>query len=386
MTPPPAQRFPSRGLRVALLSWKAPDDPHRGGAEHWLARVADALADAGHQPVWVGPDHPRGGVTRVGTRGVPVVRLGSRLGVFSRAARWVADHAGDLDLVVDTVNVRPFGAHRWSPPSVTVVYQRAVEAWVAAPPPVRVLGRRVLEPTWWRSLRSARVVALSLSTAADLATVGVPVQAVIGIGDDPPAPPPPVGKANRPTLVFCGRLAAPKQPDHVLEIHRLVRDAGWEDLRTWVVGDGPLLGRLWERRPPGVVLCGRVPATTRDRILASAHLMVVTSVREGWCLSVSEAARLGTPSVGYRVPGLIDSVPAGGGWLCEPDPRSAAATVAMVLDRVRQNPPDPVPWPGTVPWPTVAARLVAAVYPDLDLVVSPSSAGLPAAVTAGALR
>jgi glycosyltransferase involved in cell wall biosynthesis len=39
-----------------------------------------------------------------------------------------------------------------------------------------------------------------------------------------------------------------------------------------------------------------------------SHLIVVTSVKEGWGLIVSEAASQGTPAVVYDVDGLRDSV------------------------------------------------------------------------------
>jgi glycosyltransferase involved in cell wall biosynthesis len=42
--------------------------------------------------------------------------------------------------------------------------------------------------------------------------------------------------------------------------------------------------------------------------LRKAHLLLVPSVREGWGTSVIEANAMGTPAVGYAVPGLRDSV------------------------------------------------------------------------------
>ncbi len=53
-----------------------------------------------------------------------------------------------------------------------------------------------------------------------------------------------------------------------------------------------------------------------------------TSVREGWGLNVSECAALGTPAIGYRVAGLVDSIPASGGLVVDPEP--AALGCALV--------------------------------------------------------
>ena len=59
-------------------------------------------------------------------------------------------------------------------------------------------------------------------------------------------------------------------------------------------------------------------ATSCSTDSARAHVLVATSVREGWGLNVSEAAACGTPAIGYSVPGLVDSIPASGGALVEP--------------------------------------------------------------------
>jgi glycosyltransferase involved in cell wall biosynthesis len=47
--------------------------------------------------------------------------------------------------------------------------------------------------------------------------------------------------------------------------------------------------------------------------LAQAHVLVATTIREGWGLNVSEASAVGTPTIGYDAPGLRDSIPMSGG-------------------------------------------------------------------------
>jgi glycosyltransferase involved in cell wall biosynthesis len=42
--------------------------------------------------------------------------------------------------------------------------------------------------------------------------------------------------------------------------------------------------------------------------MAQAHALLLTSVREGWGLVVTEANACGTPAIVYDVPGLRDSV------------------------------------------------------------------------------
>jgi len=58
----------------------------------------------------------------------------------------------------------------------------------------------------------------------------------------------------------------------------------------------------------GVRFHGRVSDDEKHRLMRLAHIHVFTSHREGWGLVVSEAAAMGTPSVGYDVPGVRDSI------------------------------------------------------------------------------
>src|SRR5262249_60057057 len=115
--------------------------------------------------------------------------------------------------------------------------------------------------------------------------------------------------------------------------------------------------------PGGVDFLGRLGRDELLGRLATAHVLVATSVREGWGLNVSEAAACGTPSIGYRVAGLVDSVTASGGALVEPTP----AALGEALRRFFSRDLPPEPRPPTLPWgdvpPALAERLSEGVPP-----------------------
>ena len=81
-----------------------------------------------------------------------------------------------------------------------------------------------------------------------------------------------------------------------------------------VVGDGdPRYRRRLERlvadrRLQRVTFHGRVEEARKRELLAEARFHVFASRREGWGLTVSEAASVGTPTVGYDSPGVRDSI------------------------------------------------------------------------------
>ena len=85
--------------------------------------------------------------------------------------------------------------------------------------------------------------------------------------------------------------------------------------------------------PPGTRFFGRVDRRELLERMERSHLLLVTSVREGWGLVVTEANSLGTPALAYDVPGLRDSVVNRvTGMLTEPRP-GALAEQASVLFR-----------------------------------------------------
>src|SRR5438093_11194071 len=60
--------------------------------------------------------------------------------------------------------------------------------------------------------------------------------------------------------------------------------------------------------PDGTTCCGRIPDEAKPSLLRRAHILLAPAVREGWSLAVLEANACGTPAIGYRVPGLQDSI------------------------------------------------------------------------------
>jgi glycosyltransferase involved in cell wall biosynthesis len=145
-----------------------------------------------------------------------------------------------------------------------------------------------------------------------------------------------------------------------------------------MMGDGPMRAKLAAVAGLDVEVLGHVPSVERARRLAAGHVLVATSIREGWGLNVSEAAAMGTPTIGYRVDGLCDSIPASGGHLVDPDPPSLAAALgAFFAGSLTMTPKI-----STVLWPAVGD----AVERVLQDVAGGWSAGAAAGTRRGATR
>ena len=352
-------------MRILILNWKDLAHPAAGGAEVFTEEVARVLVRRGHD-VTLHAAAVEGQPDEETVDGVRIVRAGGQLGVYRAARRfWSAQPRGAFDVVVDEINTRPFLTPRWvrGTPVVALIHQLAREIWFyETPRPVALVGRHVLEPRWLRLYRDVPALTVSRSSAESLEREhGWRDVTVIPEGSTR-HPVPDVPKAEEPTVVFLGRLVAMKRPEDAVEAFRLLTKSV-HAARMWLIGDGPLAERLRRDAPSRVELLGRLERDELLRRLAAAHVLVATSVREGWGLNVSEAAACGTPSIGYRVSGLVDSVPASGGALVEPTPTALGEALARFFaGELRLE-----PRLSTVPWEDVAT----AVEERLSAVVGP---------------
>jgi glycosyltransferase involved in cell wall biosynthesis len=110
-----------------------------------------------------------------------------------------------------------------------------------------------------------------------------------------------------------GRVVPHKRVELVLEAAAVLRHE-IPDLRVEVAGDGYWLPQLVEHvqqlgLQDVVTIHGRVTEQEKHDLLARAWVHAVPSVKEGWGLSVVEAATHATPSVAFRAAGgLAESI------------------------------------------------------------------------------
>ena len=309
-------------MNILICNWKDLAHPRAGGAEVYTQELARRWVAGGNR-VTLLTSCIDGRPDEEFVDGVRVVRRGGRTTVYRAAERWFASCGERFDLVIDEVNTRPFGCAQWPGTDrvVALVHQVAREIWRHEVPfPAALVGRYVLEPRWLQSLRDVPVVTVSASSADSLRHYGIRDVTVLPQGCTLPVHRPQVRKEADPTFVFVGRMAPVKQPFHVLQAFEDVRRY-LPRAKLWMIGTGPLLDRLMAQTRPGVQFFGRLSEDEKFNRMAAAHALIVTSIREGWGLVVSEAAAVGTRAIAYATPGLVDSVRAADGLLGAADAR-----------------------------------------------------------------
>ncbi len=299
-------------MRFLMLSWRDPANPKAGGAERVTQAYWAALKQRGHQVYWFA-NHFEGAKPEEVIDGIQIVRGGGMGSSVLKAWEWYRRQR-PFDLVVDQHHGIPWFAPWWSGTRcVSYVHEVLGPIWGAFYPwPVSTAGR--LQERWihWLYRKNAFWVG-SESTQRALLRRGVRNVTVIHYGIDllPLAELEPKEIAQPLELIAVSRLAPNKRIDHVILALAVLLDRG-VDCRLTIVGGGDMEAKLRQmasqpKLSGRVSFAGRLPEEEKDRQLRRSHLLVHTSLREGWGLNVLEANAMGTPAVVYPVDGLVDA-------------------------------------------------------------------------------
>jgi glycosyltransferase involved in cell wall biosynthesis len=305
-------------LHILVFNWLDRCNPRAGGAEVHLHEVFGRLATAGHRITLVASGWP-GSSPRETVDGIDVHRVGGRESYYWRARRYYRRALADrhFDVVVEDLNKAPLYTPAWVEPPVALLahhfFGRA--AFISVSPPV-ALATWVLERTVGVAYRSVDTIAVSESTADELTSLGLRPEriAVIhnGVDDRLLATVPLDLRDAEPTVLYLGRLERYKRVDLLVRAMARVRDSG-DAARLIIAGDGrhePALRRLVRRLGLGqrVHFAGRVTDTVKRSLMERAWVHAITSMKEGWGITVIEAAACGTPTIASDTPGLRDAV------------------------------------------------------------------------------
>ncbi len=303
---------------ILILNWRDITHPRAGGAEKVTHEIARRWVAWGHRVTLFSAAYAGAASAEV-IDGVRMVRRGRQHSVHWEAYRYYRRQPrGHYDVILDEVNTIPFLAPLYArEPVIMFVHQLARAVWwYEAPFPLSAIGY-MAEPLYLQPYRRAPVMTVSQSTRDDLRRLGLtgPCRVIPEAVDTraPEALPSLDSKEPELTLAFVGRVVPSKRVDHIVQALGLLHRSGTA-ARLWIIGSwDQAYRRTLERRiaalelGDSVTFWGHVDRETKERLLASAHLLVMASVREGWGLVVTEANMLGTPAVVYNVAGLRDS-------------------------------------------------------------------------------
>lgn len=325
--------------RILVLNERDLRNPLAGGAEVHIFEIFTRMIERGHEVTLLTATFP-GCAREEIVGGVRVRRLTNRYlyyAVVGLTARRMA-RVGNYDLVVDVLNKLPY-LSPWlvRKPCFAIVHHlfgttafRQVSAPIAL---VTWLTEKLIPYAY----RDTRMLAISPSTKDDLVARGIAADHVwvVPPGLDQAAYSGTVVQSPRePLVLWIGRLEPYKRADLMLAAMTTLRQHV-KDARLVFVGEGTARADL-ERSArelglEGVVtFTGFVSEEAKIAWLARAAVVVNTSEKEGWGMTVIEGNAFGAPSVSSAVPGLRDSVRDGETGILYPYGDAEALSDALV--------------------------------------------------------
>jgi glycosyltransferase involved in cell wall biosynthesis len=327
-------------VNILLVNWQDRANPYAGGAEIHLFEIFSRLAIRGHRvrlicSGWTGaPRHAT-------IDGISIARFGSRnsFALKGRGAVRRAIKAERPDVLVEDVNKLPlYLATGTSIPFCAIVPHLFGEtAFDEAPWPVAATVWAAERPLPWAYQR-AGFHAISESTRDDLIARGVPAARVRVIHpgvDSRRSTPGPVGRrSTTPTFLYVGRLKRYKGINLAIEALARARQQR-PDLRLEIAGIGDYRAELEQLvvrldLEKAVTFHGFVSEERKIDLMRWAWANVFPSPKEGWGITVIEAAACGTPSLASDSPGLRDSVRHGETGFLVPHGDVAELTARMI--------------------------------------------------------
>ena len=327
--------------------------PAAGGAEKHLHRIFSKIVEMGHEVVLFTTMFP-GAKERDVVDGIQVVRKGGDLTFQLTVAANLKklDREFNFDVVVEDLNKLPVFAHWFVRKPLLVqmhhLWRKSIFSEAFFPIAFGVWFFERIIPFFYRT---QPFVVVSPSTKKELAEIGVDESRISVIYNGSEMPPAAVQfdkctdsresnenadadeNAQAPYFIWLSRVHRYKGIWTALESFEIFSKSHPE-VKLFIVGDGPLLKKLpaWLKThglEGKVELTGFVSASRKYELLSSSLALLQTSYKEGWGLTVMEAAQLCKTTIASDVPGLRDSVRDGETGILFPSGNAAACASAM---------------------------------------------------------
>lgn len=310
-------------MRILIFSWRDIKNPKFGGAEILTHELAKRWVKKGHKVSLVATKFPKG-KSQEEVDGVRIYRPAefyqysplSYLPYLFKTARFYKKNLqGRYDIIIDQIHGLPLLTPFYTKEKVVLFpLEVAKDIWrYEVPFPFWPFGC-LLEFIWLRFFKNYPFLTISDSTSRDLKRWGIKNVKIItpGINFKPLDKLP--QKSSQPTIISLSRVTPMKRIEQTLEAFKRVTKK-FPQAKLYIVGRGKVnyFNKLKRQTrqlnlEKKVIFTGFVSERKKQDLLSKAWLLVSTSLREGWGLNVIEAAACGTPTVVYKVPGLVDSV------------------------------------------------------------------------------
>jgi glycosyltransferase involved in cell wall biosynthesis len=260
--------------------------------------------------------------------GIKYYRSGSVLSVIPKAFKFYKQNRNKIDYVVNQCNTHRFFTKIWVEKSKRIffIHQLTKKIWFYHMKfPMSLIGY-LLETPLLKLNKKDLTITVSDSTKKDLIDIGFIPEKIStlseGLSFTPWKQEDFKKKETEPTIIYVGRFAEYKGIDASLVAFSMIKKQ-FPKAKMWIVGKpnmkyiekklNPICSKnglsvSFDNTPGDVEYKGFVSEEEKLSLMSRAHLLIFPSLREGWGLTISEAAAVGTPSLVYNAPGTRDAV------------------------------------------------------------------------------
>ena len=318
-------------MNILILSWRDPRNPKSGGAEKVTLKYALHWTKSGHKVFWLGSRYDNLSVIE-NIGGLNIHRVGPELQfyntwtmlltypVFLLNSIWIgwgiARHQ-NINLVIDAIHGLPlFSPFYVKCRKVLWVCEVAGTIWDKMYPfPINWIGK-VLEKLVYFIYQNSEIWAISESTKNDILKINPKLHVkIVPLGIDIKRFSP-IKKFGFPSALFVARLVKMKGIESALRATKAI-SAEFSNFKLFVVGDGDV-GYIQGLKKyvssnhlqNNIEFLGKIPDQQRNDLYARCHFLIHPSFKEGFGLTVLEAAASGTPTIarkGSSMDELIDN-------------------------------------------------------------------------------
>ncbi|MGL1893073.1 MAG: glycosyltransferase family 4 protein [Spirochaetaceae bacterium] len=312
---------------ILFLSWRDIKAPKMGGAEIFTHEMLKRMDKKNYRILHYSPLF-KDCTEEEEIDGILYIRSGSIFTVISKAVNFYKQNRDKIDYVVNQCNTHRFFTKFWVEKSKRIffIHQLTRKIWFYHTKfPFSLIGY-LLEKPLLKLNKKDLTITVSDSTKKDLEAIGFSPDKISilpeGLSFTPWSIDDFKKKEENPTFIYVGRFAKYKGIDDAIKAFSLVK-ANYPEAKLWIVGKinvdymekqlNPLcrdcgLSVSTDNLQGDVEYKGFVTEEEKLNLMSRAHLLIFPSIREGWGLTISEAAAVGTPSLVYNASGTRDAV------------------------------------------------------------------------------
>ena len=328
---------------VVLVAWRDMWHPQQGGAEIYITKVAHKLRDSGYNVIFF-TERYKDSKEEETIDGIKYIRKGNAITLHLIFPQYYKKHLSkDTDILIENFNAVPFYVPKLNINNLTVIHHVQEQEWI------KQFGKTIgsfianyFKKQLTKLYAKEKIVTVSPSSMEELIDIGFRKEniEIVYNGIEVPVSNSIEKPKDTINILSIGRIKNTKNIHEAIEmINHTVNNMNIKNIRLDIAGKGDDEERLKEivkkyDLDNHVKFWGYIDEENKLELLRNAHLHVQFSRKEGWGITVIEAAATATPTICYRVPGLVDSVKDNTGYFID---RSLVETWEKAINDIQNN-------------------------------------------------